>query len=124
MILNQFGGVNRREFLAEGLALTMLASTGGVAPGGSTLLDDDACLAREAACFGSHAPLRPELKNLRAPTLFVWGGKDMKPPRLGQEMAALAPHGRCEVVADAGRVVWFDQPEKCSKLTIDFLKSS
>jgi pimeloyl-ACP methyl ester carboxylesterase len=38
-------------------------------------------------------------------------------------MAALAPHARCEVVADAGHIVWLDKPEQCSKLTIDFLKS-
>ena len=37
-------------------------------------------------------------------------------------MAALAPHARCEILADAGHIVWLDQPERCSKLTIDFLK--
>jgi pimeloyl-ACP methyl ester carboxylesterase len=67
--------------------------------------------------------LRPALKDLRAPTLFVWGDKDIEPSGLGQEMAALAPHARCEIVADAGHIVWLDQPERCSKLTIEFLKS-
>jgi pimeloyl-ACP methyl ester carboxylesterase len=69
----------------------------------------------------THA-LRPELKDLQAPTLFVWGDQDMEPPRLGQEMADLAPHARCEVVADAGHIVWLDQPERCSNLMIGFLK--
>ena len=36
--------------------------------------------------------LRPELKNLRPPTLFIWGDKDIEgPPSLAEEMAALAP---------------------------------
>ncbi len=80
-----------------------------------------AAVASRPASGLTHA-LRPELKNLRAPTLFVWGDKDIEPARLGQEMAALAPHARCEIVADAGHIVWFDQPSRCSKLTIDFLK--
>jgi len=66
--------------------------------------------------------MHPELKDLKAPTLFVWGDKDIEPPQLGQEMVALAPQARCEIVADAGHIVWLDQPEQCSKLTIDFLK--
>ncbi|MGO9205639.1 MAG: hypothetical protein ACLQBX_05515, partial [Candidatus Limnocylindrales bacterium] len=81
-----------------------------------------ASLASPPASGLTHA-LRPELKDLRAPTLFVWGDKDIEPARLGQEMAALAPHARCEIVADAGHIVWLDQPERCSKLTIEFLKS-
>ncbi len=85
----------------------------------STML---AALASPPASGLTHA-LRPELKDLKAPTLFVWGDQDMEPPRLGQEMAALAPHARCEIVADAGHIVWLDQPEQCSKLTIDFLKN-
>jgi pimeloyl-ACP methyl ester carboxylesterase len=81
-----------------------------------------ASLASPHASGLTHA-LRPELKHLRAPTLFVWGDKDMEPARLGQEMAALAPHARCEVVADAGHIAWLDQPKRCSNLTIEFLKS-
>ena len=80
-----------------------------------------ASLARPPASGLTHA-LRPELKDLRAPTLFVWGDKDFEPARLGQEMAALAPHARCEILSDAGHIVWLDQPEQCSKLTIEFLK--
>jgi pimeloyl-ACP methyl ester carboxylesterase len=68
--------------------------------------------------------LRPELKNLRPSTLFIWGDKDFfGPPSEGREMAALAPHARCEVVSDAGHAVWIDQPERCTELVIDFLRS-
>jgi pimeloyl-ACP methyl ester carboxylesterase len=80
-----------------------------------------AALARPPASGLTHA-LRPALKDLKAPTLFVWGNKDIEPPKFGQEMAALAPHARCEVIADAGHIVWLDQPERCSILTIEFLK--
>jgi 2-hydroxy-6-oxo-octa-2,4-dienoate hydrolase len=80
-----------------------------------------AALASPPASGLTHA-LRPELKALKAQTLFVWGDKDTEPPRLGQEMAALAPYARSVIVADAGHIVWLDQPERCSKLTIDFLK--
>ena len=69
--------------------------------------------------------LRPELKNLRPPTLFVWGDKDIEgPPSLAQEMAAIAPHARCEIIPDAGHLVWLDQPDRCIKLMLDFLKST
>ena len=67
--------------------------------------------------------LRPELKNLRPETLFIWGDKDtFGPPTLGQEMASLAPCARCEVIRGAGHLVWLDEPEQCAKLTISFLK--
>jgi pimeloyl-ACP methyl ester carboxylesterase len=68
--------------------------------------------------------LRPELRNLRPATLFIWGDKDFEgPPSLAQEMAALAPNARCEVVKDAGHLVWLDQPSRCLTLLSDFLKS-
>jgi len=58
--------------------------------------------------------LRPELKNLQPPTRLIWGDKDIEgPPSLAQEMAALAPRARCEVVRDAGHLVWLDQTEHC-----------
>jgi pimeloyl-ACP methyl ester carboxylesterase len=69
--------------------------------------------------------LRPELKNLRPPTLFIYGDKDMEgPPSLAREMAELTPNGRCEIVADAGHLVWLDQPRVCTKLILDFLRST
>ena len=68
--------------------------------------------------------LRPELKGLDVQTLFAWGDKDIYgPPTLGQEMAAIVPHARCEVLRDAGHWPWFDHPELCARLTVEFLKS-
>ena len=69
--------------------------------------------------------LRPELKNLKPRTLFLWGDKDIEgPPSLAQEMAALAPRATCEIVTDAGHLVWLDQPELCTRRMIDFLKQA
>jgi pimeloyl-ACP methyl ester carboxylesterase len=86
----------------------------------NSMLDD---LASEKD-LGLSYGLRPELKNLRPSTLFIWGDKDFfGPPSEGQEMAALAPHARCEMVSDAGHAVWIDQPERCTKLVTNFLSS-
>ncbi|MGZ5094203.1 MAG: alpha/beta fold hydrolase [Burkholderiales bacterium] len=68
--------------------------------------------------------LRPELKNLRPATLFIWGEEDkFGPPTPGQEMATMAPKARCEVLSDAGHLIWVDQPERCARLSVDFLKA-
>jgi pimeloyl-ACP methyl ester carboxylesterase len=67
--------------------------------------------------------LRPELKNLRPATLFIWGDQDkLGPPSLGVEMANLAPNARCAILPDAGHLPWLDQPEVCSRMVADFLK--
>ena len=67
--------------------------------------------------------LRPELKNLKVPTLFIMGDKDMEgPPTLAQDMANLAPTGRFELVPDSGHVIWLDQPDTVAKLTRNFLQ--
>jgi pimeloyl-ACP methyl ester carboxylesterase len=103
------------------------ASAASAVPGASqawnSMLED---VAREGGNRnGLTYALRPELKNLKPPTLFIYGDKDMEgPPSLAQEMAELAPNGRCEIVADAGHLVWLDQPSVCTKLVLDFLKSA
>ena len=67
--------------------------------------------------------LRPELKLLQSKTLFIWGDKDyFGPPTLGQEMAAIAPNARCEIIPDAGHMAWLDHPDRCAQLTLSFLK--
>ena len=66
--------------------------------------------------------LRPELAHLAVPTLFVWGDRDtFGSPLLGQEMSRIMPNARAEVVADAGHLVWLDQPERCARLVTNFL---
>ncbi|HEX9102087.1 MAG TPA: alpha/beta hydrolase, partial [Polyangia bacterium] len=66
--------------------------------------------------------LRPELPRLAVPTLFLWGDRDpLGPPTLGGEMAALMPHGKLEVVSDAGHLPWLDQPDFCADRIASFL---
>jgi pimeloyl-ACP methyl ester carboxylesterase len=66
--------------------------------------------------------LRPELAHLNVPTLFLWGDKDtFAPPSFGQEMAQLMPNGQCEVVADAGHLVWLDKLDLCAERVGSFL---
>ena len=78
-------------------------------------------------CAREHATtyaLRPELKGLKAPTVFIYGDKDMEgPPSLAREMAALVPNGHCEIIPDAGHLVWLDQPNSCMRIINEFLRS-
>jgi pimeloyl-ACP methyl ester carboxylesterase len=78
-------------------------------------------------CAREHATtyaLRPELKNLKAPTLFIYGEKDMEgPSSLARDMAALMANAHCEIIPDAGHLVWLDQPNACSIIIKEFLRS-
>lgn len=86
----------------------------------NTMLDE---VARTTASL-TYA-LRPELRNLKPPTLFIWGDRDVQgPPSLGQEMADIAPNARCEVLPETGHLPWLDQPDRCRKLVLDFLGSA
>lgn len=68
--------------------------------------------------------LRPELPKLPMPTLLIWGDKDsFGPPSLAEEMAQSMPHGRSEVVPDAGHLAWLDQPDRVAGLIANFLRS-
>ena len=80
------------------------------------------CIRQER--LGLTYALRPELAQLRPPTLFLWGDKDtFGPPALGMELAALAPNARCVVVQDAGHLPFWDQPELCAQLML-YLQAS
>ncbi|HEY0780458.1 MAG TPA: alpha/beta hydrolase, partial [Gemmatirosa sp.] len=69
--------------------------------------------------------LRPELPRLAVPTLFVWGDRDtFGSSAEGQAMSRLMPNGRAEVIADAGHLVWLDQPARCAELVTGFLAAA
>ena len=109
--------INRvpQEILAADLAAAKIP---GAAVAWDTMVDQF----RNNKDLGTYA-LRPELKNLKPETLFIWGEKDkFGPPKLGQEMASIIPNGRCEIVQDAGHLLWLDQLERCASMTIEFLK--
>ncbi len=65
--------------------------------------------------------LRPELKGLRRPTLFVWGERDFCPPRWGQELCEIIPDARIQVVPDTGHLAWLDSPTEVASLLRSFL---
>jgi pimeloyl-ACP methyl ester carboxylesterase len=68
--------------------------------------------------------LRPELKYLKPPTVFIYGEQDMEgPSSLAREMAAMVPNARCEIIPDAGHLVWLDQPNACMGIIKEFLRS-
>jgi pimeloyl-ACP methyl ester carboxylesterase len=104
------------EFLAVDLAGRRLP---GAADSWNTMIEKigkDKC--------GAYS-LRPELKGLHTPTLFIWGDKDkLGSPTLGEEMAKLAPKARCVVLRDAGHLPWLDQPDECNRLVLQFLKET
>ena len=57
----------------------------------NSMVDD--CTRERATTYA----LRPELKNLKPPAIFIYGEKDMEgPPSLAREMAALAANARCD----------------------------
>jgi len=69
--------------------------------------------------------LRPELKNLKTPAVFIYGEKDVEgPSSLAREMAALAANARCEIIPDAGHLVWLDQPDACMRIMMEFRRSA
>jgi pimeloyl-ACP methyl ester carboxylesterase len=63
-------------------------------------------------------------KQLRVPTLFIWGEKDpFGTPANGETIAAQIPAGaRLVRIPDAGHLPWIDEPERCATQIMDFLK--
>ena len=49
---------------------------------------------------------------LSIPTTVLWGEKDIfGSPKLGQEVAAQVPAGKCVIIPDSGHLPWMDAPE-------------
>ena len=72
----------------------------------------------------THA-LIPELGQLTAPTLFLWGDRDpFGAPDVGRMIAARMPDARLQVFDDASHLVWLDQPAACAEAVVDFLATS
>lgn len=65
---------------------------------------------------------RDHLASIAAPTLLVWGQRDvLTPPESGQLLAAAIPHARLALLSEAGHNPMWDQPERFSRLVVDFL---
>jgi pimeloyl-ACP methyl ester carboxylesterase len=70
----------------------------------------------------ARADQRPWLPQLRCPTLLVVGRSDLlTPPEHAQEMAALIPGARLEVLDECGHLLTWEQPQRLNQLLIDWL---
>jgi pimeloyl-ACP methyl ester carboxylesterase len=62
------------------------------------------------------------LEMIVAPTLLVWGAQDkLVPVSVGETVQKGLCNARLEVIANAGHVVMWDQPEIFNRLVLDFL---
>ncbi len=68
--------------------------------------------------------IRPDaLRQLRVPTLMIWGDHDpVVPVKDAQAVAALVPHARLEVLA-AGHVPQLGHPARVAALIVEFAHS-
>ncbi len=65
--------------------------------------------------------LRPELPQLRVPTLFIWGDRDFCSPRWGRELCELIPQAQFAEIPEAGHLAWLDSPQEVADLALGFL---
>ncbi len=69
--------------------------------------------------------LRPILSSVQAPSLLIWGEKDLDAPVTdGKVMAREIPGARLEVLAGAGHFAYLNRLPQCCQLIRDFLKES
>ena len=61
---------------------------------------------------GVQPSLWDELQKFDIPMLLLTGALDIKFTRIAQEMAAVCPHSRAEVIAGAGHTLHFEAPER------------
>lgn len=83
---------------------------------------------REAAArFGwlpyMHNPkLKPRLKTIRVPALFLWGAQDrIVSPDYGRAYASLVPDAEFELIENAGHFPHVEQPEAFGARVVEFL---
>jgi pimeloyl-ACP methyl ester carboxylesterase len=62
------------------------------------------------------------LASIIAPTLLVWGEKDvLVPPTLGEAAQQAIPDARLVMIGGAGHNVMWDQPRRFNQVVLDFL---
>lgn len=65
---------------------------------------------------------RAHLARISAPTLVIWGGRDvLTPPALGRALAAQIPGARLALIEDAGHNPMWDAPARFARLALTFL---
>jgi pimeloyl-ACP methyl ester carboxylesterase len=70
-------------------------------------------------------PIRDRLGDIAAPTLIVWGARDLLVPvRDAWEFGELIPQSRVVVYEDTGHVAMFERPDAFNALVEEFLGNS
>lgn len=66
---------------------------------------------------------RLDLSRIAVPTLLIWGEADrVVDLTVGRRLAEQIPQARLEVVEGAGHLPLEEQPERCNRLLLDFLR--
>lgn len=79
-------------------------------------------LIRQNRAVMARVDSRPHLASIDCPVLVACGEADLlTTPEHAQEMAALMPHARLELVAGAGHMLTIEQPERVSALLVRWL---
>jgi pimeloyl-ACP methyl ester carboxylesterase len=67
---------------------------------------------------------RPRLAAMRCPVLVACGEADLlTPAEVSLEMAAVLPQARMEIVPGAGHMLTMEQPERVTRLLLDWLRA-
>jgi pimeloyl-ACP methyl ester carboxylesterase len=70
----------------------------------------------------ARADMRPWLADVRCPVLVACGDADLLTPlALSQEIAQAIPRARLEVIAQAGHLMTWEQPERVNRTLLQWL---
>ena len=76
-----------------------------------------------ASRYATGSDLRPTLRQVRIPTLVIWGTKDKLIPLAdGQSLAAELPRARLETIEGARHLPMISHPEEVGSLLISFFR--
>lgn len=65
----------------------------------------------------------PRLKEIRHPTLILWGEQDrLFPPQVGRDLQATIPQARLIIIPDAGHIPQWEQPQMVNRYITEFLQ--
>lgn len=88
-----------------------------------TSMDRDSYLAAVRTCFGAN--IQDKLASVAAPTLVLWGDRDLKTPRpLSEAIRAGVPGSRLDTLPDAGHLSNIDNPDAFAQAVLGFLTAS
>jgi pimeloyl-ACP methyl ester carboxylesterase len=74
------------------------------------------------ALYAVRADLRERAREVRVPTLLVWGERDpLMPPELAEEWRRAIPHARLVLLPHAGHVPMVEQPHAFTAVLEEFL---